>query len=382
MECLTVFLIYYTARRLFNWQTGLIAAAFLAIDPWNIQQSSWGHEATIAAFAGLLPLALMIWARMPITKNSDSPLPFRAFIAGALTAIVCYGYHSIRIFVPLFLFGIVMVTLPEWWKQLRTKKGLAGIISYAAGFGLIFGPLVYQHIFHPDGIARHALYNKLWTGSETLWFKIVTILNRYIAHFGPDFLFIHGDNYFFQSPPGMGMFYWYMLPLMLIGLIAIIYKFRSSYPARLILIYVLIYPVGDSLFQSGGIHALRSFPGSCSLVLLAALGAFAAADWLFKRSRRIAVSVIAVFVITAIFFNVIYLHRFFVNFNRDPEIYEFFHTDYVDAMKWLKPRLTDKDLVFSTTHMLNMPYVISLVTLDYDPHKWFAGPREYLVSRE
>lgn len=380
---LTVFLIYFTAKRLFNWQSGLIAAALLAIDPWNLQQSRWGHEVTIAALAGLLPVALMLWARMPIRNDTvESPLPLRAFFAGALTAIVCYGYHSIRIFVPLFLFSIVLVTLPAWWNQLKNKKGLTAIAAYAVGFFLFFGPLVYQHIFHPEGIARHALYNKLWTGSESLWFKIQTILVRYIIHFGPDFLFVHGNQNIRQSPPGMGMFYWYMLPLMVIGLAWAIYKFRRSYSARLVLIYVLCYPTGDSFFSGTSLHVLRSFAGSCGLVLVAAIGAFFAADYLLKRSRAVALILIAIFVVAAVYSNVQYLNRFFVKFNRHPDIYLYFHTDFVDAMKWLKPRLKDSDLVFCTTKNLNNPYVLSLVLLDYDPHKAFSGPREIILGGE
>jgi 4-amino-4-deoxy-L-arabinose transferase-like glycosyltransferase len=376
---LTVFLIYFTGKRLFNWQVGLIAAAFLAIDPWNLQQSRWGHEAGLAALAGLVPLATLLWARMPITNSgSQSPLPLRAAAAGALTGIVCYGYHAIRIFVPVFLLAIFAATLTAWWNQLKTRKGLFGIAAYAAGLSATFGPLVYQHIFHPEGIGRHAMYNKLWTGSETLGFKIQTLVNRYIGHFGPDFLFMHGDPFVIQSPPGMGMFYWYMMPLMIIGLAVVIYRFRSSYCARLLLVYVLVYPTGDVFFQMTGMHALRSFPGSCSLVLLAAAGAFFAADWLLKKSRQLALSLVVLFVIVAVYFNLQYLHRFYGDYNLRSDVYHYLHVDLLDALDWLKPRLKDTDLVFCTTENLNMPYVISLVALDYDPRKWFAQPPDYL----
>jgi 4-amino-4-deoxy-L-arabinose transferase-like glycosyltransferase len=379
----TVFLIYFTGKRLFNWQTGLIAAALLAVNPWNIQQSRWGHEVNLAAMAGLLPLATLLWARMPIANDkSQMPLPIRAVLAGVLTGIVCYGYHAIRIFVPVFIFAIVIVTLPAWWSQLKKRKGVLAIAAYAAGLLVTFGPLAYQHIFYPEGIASHAYYNKLWTGSESLGFKIQTIFTRYIGHFGPDFLFLHGDVSAIQSPPGMGMFYWYMLVLMIIGLGVVICKFRSSYSARLILAYVLVYPVGDSFFSGPSMHALRSFPGSCSLVLLAAVGAFFAADWLLRKSRPFALAVTVLFVIVAIYFNVQYLHRFFVDYNRRPDIYHAYNVDLLDALHWLHPRLKDTDLVFCTTNNFNMPYVICLVALDYDPHKWFAEPRDYYKPAE
>ena len=380
---LSVILIYFTGKRLFNWQTGLIAAAFLAVDPWNLQQSRWGHEAVLGAIAGLLPLAALLWARMPITNDKlQTPLPLRAALAGLLSGIVCYGYAAIRIFVPIFLLAIVAVTLPAWWNHLKNRKGILAVAAWAAGFGAMFGPLAWQHIFHPEGIGSHGYYNMLWTGSEPLTFKIQALLARYIGHFGPGFLFIHGDHFVIQSPPGMGMFYWYMLPLMLIGLAVVIYKFRSSYSARLVLAYAAVYPAGDSFFRSAGMHALRSLPGSCGLVLLAAVGAFFSAQWLLKKSRPIAVSLTILFIIAAAYFNVQYLNRFFGDYNRRSDVYHLYHADLVEALNWLGPRLTDTDMVFCTTDGLNMPYVVSLVVLNYDPHKWFAEPRNFFKAGE
>lgn len=380
---LTVFLIYYTGRRLFNWQTGLIAAALLAIDPWNIQQSRWGHEATLAAIAGLLPLAALLWAGMPITnRTSLPPLPFRAALAGAMGGIVCYGYHSIRIFVPILLFAIVIVTLPAWWNQLKNRKGLLAIAAYAIGFLVIFGPLAYLHIFRPEGIGRHASYNNILSGPESLGFKIQAVLARYIGHFGWDFLFISGDKFIIQSPPGMGMFYWYMFPLMVAGLAVVIYRFRSSYSMRLLLVYVLVYPIGDSLFLAWGMHALRSFPGSCGLVLLAAVGAFFIVELLLKKSRFLALLLTAVLAIVVIYSNLRYLNRFFFDYNRQQDIYHNYHVDLLDALDWLRPRLKDTDKVFCTTDGFNMPYIISLVALNHDPHRWFTEQRFYFAADE
>jgi 4-amino-4-deoxy-L-arabinose transferase-like glycosyltransferase len=101
------FLIYFVARRLFNLPTALAAAALLAIDPWDIQHSRWGHDASVTPFLSLAPLALMLWANMPISDNKTaSPRPIIAAVAGALTGIVCYGYYAVRLFVPPFPFPV------------------------------------------------------------------------------------------------------------------------------------------------------------------------------------------------------------------------------------------------------------------------------------
>ena len=44
---LTLLLIYYVGMRMFGQVAGLVAAALLALNPWHIQQSRWGHEAAI-----------------------------------------------------------------------------------------------------------------------------------------------------------------------------------------------------------------------------------------------------------------------------------------------------------------------------------------------
>jgi hypothetical protein len=60
----------------------------------------------------------------------------------------------------------------------------------------------------------------------------------------------------------------------------------------------------------------------------------------------------------------------------------FYHTDLVEACKWLKPRLKDTDAVFCTTLSMNMPYVITLVTLGYDPDRWFRDRRDFFTEGE
>lgn len=303
-------------------------------------------------------------------------------MAGLMIGLVCYGYHAIRIFVPVFLVAIVAVTWRAWWKQLRNSRGFFTAGAWTAGFMATFGPLAWQHIFNPKCIARHAYFNALWKGSETPAFKVQALLIRYISHFGPDFLFKSGDVATRQSPPDMGMLYWYMLPLMVVGLAVLIYRFRSSYPARLLLAFVLVYPAGDTLFGSLGLHALRSFTGSCSLVLLTAVGSWSGYTLLLKRSRSFAISVAAVLVTVVIYSNVQYMGRFFGEYNQRPQIRHDYNVALLEVICWLKPRLHDSDIVVWTTEDLNMPYVITLVALDYDPHRWFAAPGEYFTPRE
>lgn len=118
---LTVLLIYYVGRRLYDRTTGLAAAALLTLNPWHLQLTRWGHEAAPVPFLVMAPVALMLVARVPIlgavgaAVSSPNPggieptvndresrtSPVLALLAGLAAGVACYGYPAVRIFVPV-----------------------------------------------------------------------------------------------------------------------------------------------------------------------------------------------------------------------------------------------------------------------------------------
>lgn len=380
---LTVVLIYFVGKRLFDKQTALMAAGLLALNPWHIQQSRWGHEGNLGALLGIAALAMLLWSNMPVCDDKTrTPRPILAGLTGAVIGICCYGYLSVRLFVPIFLLSAVMVTLPAWWNQLKTRKGALAITAFILGFALTFGPLAWQHIFHPEGIARRGQSQLLWSGSDSIPVTINNIITRYFQHFGLDFLFINGDNYPIQSTPDMGQFHWYMLPLMIMGLIALFRKLNCSYAARILLVLVITYPIGDIISRHVSLHALRSSPGLCGLVLLAAVGAVNTGKWLWGRNHTLALTAAVVFTAAAIGLNTRYLYRFYGEFNHRPTSYHGFHVDLIEACRWLRPRFDKAEAVFCTTQGMNQPYIITLVALRYDPKQWFRETRDVITPDE
>jgi hypothetical protein len=374
---LAVWLTYYVGRRLFGPATGLAAAALLAIDPWHLQHSRNGLESSITPLCSIVPLAVLLWAGL-LSGDKDkksSPKLLIAALAGLLTGIGCYGHWEVRLFVPTFLFLIVLFVLPDWWKIIKTRKGALAVALFALGFAATWGPLMWQHIFYPEGIGRHSLFQKEWIGSVPVFAAIKSIAVRYIQHFGPNFLFIQHDQPFF-SPPTIGHFYRYMAPLMLMGLIWLLWRFKSSGSARIAAALVLAYPIGDCLVWGGGLSILRSAPGVCALILLSAVGAVDTAQWLWTKNRTVTIAIALIFSAVVINANTKYLHYFYGQYSREPNIYQYFHTDLVEACEWLKPRFDDFDGVYVTADTFNMPYVVTTVVLNYDPKKWFSEPIE------
>jgi hypothetical protein len=368
----TLLLIYYVGARLLGRLGALTAAGLTALNPWHIQQSRWGHEGALSAILVVLPVALWLWANLPIDGSAERrPRPLPALLAGVVTGICCYGYPAVRVFLPVFVLGVLAVTWCRWWAALKTRRGALAIAAFVAGGAATFAPLAWKHLAAPREIAKRSRNILTWEETDTAVAKVEKVLGRYVRHFGPEFLFIRGDHCPIQSPPGGGQFHWYALPLMLLGLAAGARAFLRSPAARVILVWVLVYPVGDSLWRHAGLHAMRSLPGLGGLVLLEALGVVAAAAWLWRRRRGAVRAVAYLSAMAVVAVNLRYLPIFFGQYNRIPLVYHAYHTDLLEAVTASRSEIERADVVFVTTWQMNQPYLIMLVALDYDPQQWF-----------
>ncbi|MBI4457166.1 MAG: glycosyltransferase family 39 protein [Acidobacteria bacterium] len=373
---IVVLLIYIVGTRFFGRATGLVAAAMLAANPWHLQMSRWGHESTLTPLLIMVPLAAFLWANAPFSDDKErSPRPVAAASAGAVAGICCYGYPAVRLFLPVFLLSAVLVTWRGWWDRLKTRSGVLAIGAILITGAATFGPLMWKHVTDAE-INKRGQATWVWSQSDTPGEKIQKVLSRYPGHFGTDFLFIHGDRDIALSPPpGNGLFHWYMLPMMIVGLIVSILRFKSSRAARVLLTWLALYPVADLLNEHPSMHALRSLPGLCALILLAALGAVIAGKWLWGRHRLAAVAIACVMAIAVIVQNARFIGQFFGDFNRQPEKYSVYGVDILEACEWLRPRFSNVDAVFCTGSSIPHPAIYTLVGLRYDPKQWFRDVR-------
>lgn len=374
---LTVLLIYFVGARLFGGATGLAAAAMLAVNPWHVQMSHLGLEAALSPLLIMVSLAAFLWAHMPLDDDRQrGPRPAVAALAGATAGICCYGYWAVRLFLPAFLLGAVIVTWKEWWALLKTREGARAILALVIAAAVTAGPLFWRHLTDPEIHKRGQIAGWVWNESDTLGEKIGKALSRYPGHFGPDFLFISGDGDPGQSPPkGTGLFYWYEMPLMLVGLITTLSRARSSRAARLLLLWLILYPAADLLNEHPTSHSLRSLPGLGGLILLGAVGAVAAGGSLWRR-RQTTLGICSAMAVLVIMLNVRFLREFFGNdFYRQKYSHPIYANDILEAARWLRPRLNEIDAAFITQKALH-PDIVTLVGLSYDPQQWFRDIRE------
>jgi 4-amino-4-deoxy-L-arabinose transferase-like glycosyltransferase len=373
---LSVLLLYFVGARWFGQSTGMIAAGMLALNPWHLQVSRLGVEASLAPLLVLASLAALLCANLPLVDdNQRRARPLLALLAGLVLGLSLYGYWAVRIFLPVFFVAAVAVTWKVWWQRLRTRDGALAIGAFLLALALTCLPLFWRHVVDPEISKRARIQGWVWDESDSLIQKIAKVVNRYPGHFGPDFLFINGDNDPAYSPlTDTGLFHWYDLPFLVLGLIVCVRRARASPAARLLLLWVILYPVADLFARHSSLHSLRSLPGLPGLILLAALGAVFGAKWLWQRWLIIAPIGYAGLGLIA-FFNFLFLKQFYVDRNQTLGKYYANQVDHFPACDWLRPRLSGVDAVFWTGSSAHR-YIYTVVCLGYDPDQWFRDVRE------
>lgn len=352
----TVALVYFIGRRLFDRRVGLAAAAMLAVLPWHLQLSRWGHMSTIFPLVAAAVILLML--RVDTWK--------RGLLAGAVAGLSLYGYYAIRLWLPIFLVGAVLVNAPEWWRKRRE------LAAFIAGMTLLAAPLVYGTLFNPL-LQKRAQLTWVWEAGDSFATKIAKIWARYPPHFGLDFLFRVGDLDPADSPPaGHGYLYWFMLPLLIAGAVFVIAKLRVSPSARFIAALVLLYPAADLLNRHPTAHSLRGAPGVVALTLLAGIGAIA----LFDVARRFRVPLALALGLWAAIETVRFIPDYFSEFKTNAKKYDAYTADVHEALRWLAPRFATYDTVLITGSGTSHPYIRTLLELRYPPKQWLADRKE------
>ena len=283
---LTVLILYYLVQEMFKKNLLSLSASFLlAISPWHIQFSRIAFEAILFPF--LFCLALLFFLKS--LKNPNY------LILSAITfAISLHTYKSARVFVPLFLIGLVIIFREH---LLANRKQL--FISILC-FLSIFFPLLNFWI-SPQGMARA---NSLGTGKNFI-FNLFHPLT-YLSYFNPKFLFLHGDENLRHSPLNIGELNYFEIFTVPIGIFCLLKENRKL--RFLFILWLFLYPVPAYIFTAG--HAIRSIIGIPLFAIFSGYGFFKVVFWLKSRNRFFYQSV---FIIVAINF-FLYLKIYFIDY--------------------------------------------------------------------
>jgi len=198
---LSVILLFLLTKKLWGTKTAMLASLFLAISLWHVHLSRVSLEG-LSPFIFFLTLSSYLFL---IGQNKNQILLLSFFFWG----ITLYTYFPARLFVPLFLLGLILFHP----KLTRNRKAFNSCLLI---FGVVALPLAF-HLFSGEGLER---WNQVSLFSANLSVEdlLPKITRSYLNHFSLDFLFRVGDSKFpgqfitRHSIIGIGQLYWFQLP--------------------------------------------------------------------------------------------------------------------------------------------------------------------------
>ncbi len=315
---------------------GTTAALLLAIAPWHILLSRPALEANLALMWVLGGIWLFLQGmRRPVF-----------FIASALSFVLSmYSYQSPKIFVPIFVLGLILIYRVKW-KRIWLWLTVAGVISAAA-----IAPLV------KDGLGTGG---RRFTMTSVFYQKDVnlplTLVKNYLVHFSPRWLFWSGGETGRSQMRQTGMLLMANAPFLILGLMALWRKRKESW-SKVLFWWLLTAPV-PAMIGFDAPHPIRSYQLLPALILVIALG--------IKQIKRHSFWLWLVITINAGFF----LYHYFVTY--PVESAPQWQYGYKQVAIFAKEHEDEVDKIIITSYY-GQPYVFTYWYQDRDPQVIFWG---------
>src|SRR3989344_3653396 len=216
---LSVILIFYLAKQLWNWKTGQLASLVLALSPWHILYGRQSVECNI-----MLPYLLL--SLITFYKGLKNHNWF--ILSGLFFALTTATYSPAKFFSPAILLTLFIIHYSHF--KLVSKKVKLFAVAF---FITVFAPVFISSAFGPAGtrfhdlslftdptisaeVDRHRLTSNLSSGTTRpvglqtrLIDKIVynkftlplsTFVSNYFNTYSTQFLFTQGDQELRHSP--------------------------------------------------------------------------------------------------------------------------------------------------------------------------------------
>lgn len=370
---LTVLIIFFLGKELFDSEIAALASAFLlGVSPWHIQLTRASFESSLAT----LFVVLGIWFLIKGFKDQKwliySMIPF---------ALSVFTYNSARIFTPLFLLVVLVIYRNH---LIRFKKI---VLTSAIVFAVLLLPIV-PFLLSGDRSARYKLVsitddpgliprinenrgNSLLpkplprlVHNKVMYISYYFVRN-YLTHFSPQFLFISGAPHKQHHVQSMGELYYFQAPFLLLGLIALFSlknKFRGLLFAWILLAFIPVAVTHDS-----NPHALRTLIAVPFYQLISALGFVFSLKWFKKYSFLVKISsIFALLLIISISFSY-YLYQYYqvypIKYSRD------WQYGYKQAVDYISKHEDEYDEIVFSRHF-GEPHMFTLFYRNYDPKSY------------
>lgn len=356
------------AWRWWGTSAGAWAALFVALSPWSLLLSRWANQSILLTL--WVPLAVFCLAGH---SRKSVPNAASTVFGAAFLLLALYTYAPARLFVPLFAAALWSILSLYAWRNGASAKAIGSFtLIFAAVLSLGAAPMAYHLLFESDasGARMHAV--TIFDG-QPLGAVILEWIRNYWLHISPGFLFAHGDANPRHSVSGWGQEHWFLLPLLVAGVIQAARR-RERLDA-ILLAWLLLYPAAAACTRESVPHALRSIFAVPVIQLLSVYGLLAFAQWAPGWERRFSTAHIqAVRWGWRLFATISIIWFLAVFYARYPEqSAPYWEYGYRETVEWLRDNAPDTPVVVSG--VAEYPYIFFLFYEKYPPDRWIVEQR-------
>ncbi len=383
-----VIAVFYLVRELFEEykyrdQLSLLVSFLFAISPWSIQFSRVAFESNVGGVLNILTALFFI-------KGLKKPwlLLLSAFFAG----LGIYVYQSEKVFTPIFVLILVIIFRKKLFSLPKKYLVSAVILGLLVVFPMVFyittnraallrvtGTSIFTYkteILKADikkleeDKANNDKLGLILDNRRIVYGK--TMIDGYLSHFNPNWLFITGDISRHHAP-NMGLLYLFEFPFVLIGIYMLLFGVFDKKTKLFVFAWFLLAPFPASV-TTGVPHAVRTLNFLPTWQIFSAIGIISFLIYLSQLRYTVLNikiwKIIAGMVLLFSIFNFIYyLNQYFVQLNYyDSRDWQYGYKQAVDEVKLLEKDY--KNIIISDKQPLDKSYMFFLFYTKYSPEQY------------
>lgn len=371
-----VLVAFLLGRQLFGSTAGLAAAVAVAVLPWQFHFSRIAYSLTGFSFFFGFAVYYLARALGAQARRRDW------LLAAVMFGLCLYAYAVAQVMIPVFLAAVLIFSFPVFWRR-RIWVLQAGLVG-----ALVAAPFVYFYSQHLERAGVYFQQVSLLAKPIPLQEKIDLVLRQnWPVYFDRPFLLERGDPILRHGVRTNGVLYPALVPWIALGILGCL--FRRDRASKLILLWLVLYPLGAALTRETP-SATRAFLGSLVFPLLAGIGferAVAIAcrlPWQWLRAVAVAgVGAAAALPLGPQVYR--YLQHYFVEYPRYSAVgIEGFQYGYRELFRLMEERRHRIDDFILSSSSVNNPYIFRLFYVPRPPlrrSEWGNAETEYREPR-
>lgn len=367
---LSIPLMFFLAFALTKNRNIALAASFLlAISGWHVYFSRLASDSLVGVFflmSGVLGFQKVLEGK----KQWIMPAALGLVIA-------LYSYHSLRLFVPVFILIWLIMKRKLFNKSILMLLILVALLSVPLILLILFGQANIRTgmVFITQDIdyTRYVVLDHLYKMPATIFSHEILLLfffwlQRLLGYFSPDFLFFNGLN-MTVSGFGLGAAYLFELPLLTSGIYKMIKDRSNNFQVILTWLIVGFIPASLTNNQTNAGRSLIALP---ALIIIAALGLLVIWQWVVNQKKQIKISFILICLAIVSFELLRAFLIFSVHFPLDREE-DFMGGSKESILYAIKNKDKYSEIVYApkrgvlTGDVINIPHMYYLFYSKYDP---------------